>query len=231
MVSEVTEFKRRFIAAVGSSAVVVSVRVLYTLFQVPILLSFWNKDVYGSWIAMMAAIAYVSILDFGLPNVVTIRCARFSSAGDDRELANTIVTSAVLCLTAMVVSLAIGLLSVPWLSSVIHGFGGRGERYVIPLFFLYASAAMFSAHNLAVLRGCRRFSQSLLIDSATQITELAFNVIALVTLRDPVFSVIALIIARVAMNKHGLVWARHLSLFRSAMSLSCRASCSSRTRG
>lgn len=190
-------FRARLQAAISASVVAVAVRIFVTFVQVPVLLTFWTRETYGAWVAMMAALAYISLMDLGLSTTTMLQSAKAFEAEDFRMLRSTIKTSFSYCFCIVLVVMAMGLCLAPALTRTIGNFGGSDGYKIMLLFFTYGAATLLTSICIGALRGCGKYSETLLLESGIQLFEIALLFLAVRLLREPVYCIGALLLARV----------------------------------
>lgn len=76
---------------------------------VPIYLAFWGNQVYGEWLTLSAAVAYISMLDLGMQTYVVNRMNQYYSRGERREFLCTMQSA--LLFTTIVSGVGLALLA------------------------------------------------------------------------------------------------------------------------
>lgn len=74
------------------------------LVVVPVLLAAWGKQLYGEWLALSAAAAYLSVLDFGMQSYVVNRLNQCHALGEKEEYARILQSGIAFSLTVATVA-------------------------------------------------------------------------------------------------------------------------------
>lgn len=74
---------------------------------VPVYLAFWGNQVYGEWLTLSAAVAYISMLDLGMQTYVVNRMNQYYSRGEHEEFLRTMQSALLFTTIVFGVGLAV----------------------------------------------------------------------------------------------------------------------------
>ncbi len=175
---------RRF--ASGSAANLLSqlINTFGQLGLVPLFLAYWGNQLYGEWLTLSAAVAYVSVLDFGMQTYVVNRLNQAYTRGALQEY-TTILHSA-LVLTLAVFSIAgvgftVALYAVPldqWFSLIITP---RSTAALVGVLLMLQLVAAIPAGLIAgIYRTVGEYSRGVMVGNVQRLAMLALTALVVV---------------------------------------------------
>jgi O-antigen/teichoic acid export membrane protein len=158
---------------------------------VPLFLRMWGMEVYGDWLALSAAAAYLSMVDAGLQMYAVNLMNIYYSRREYNEF-HQVLHSALLLYLAMVsaaaVIVACGAVWVPWDGFLHLRLLGRTESGTIFLLVAFSAlAAIPVGLVLGVYRSIGEFARGQQIGNAMRLALLIATCAAIATDRGPLF--------------------------------------------
>ena len=146
--------RSRIARGIAASYVNTAVGIVCNLVLVPLYLRALGRDEYGLWMAVSGLVAYLTLLNLGMAQTISIQFARAVARKElpqaSRVLATGFWTYAGFAAVALTLLLAIG----PWLPWDIFVKGGPGLEQQITIVLLAAAAGFLVELPLGVFAAC-----------------------------------------------------------------------------
>lgn len=163
----------RLAAGAAGKGVTLAVSVAEQFLLVPVFLLFWGAELYGDWLALLAAAGFLVLLDLGLQtyyaNALQMSLARGDEAGFTRLLHQAFGAYGVI-LAVAVPAVFIAALLAPWGALLNLGAGAApGARAVLLLLALHMLITLPFGALVAIYRAQGRFATAIMVGNAAKL--------------------------------------------------------------
>ena len=160
---------RRIVAAMSAGAFGQAVTIAIQLFSLPLFLSRWSAETYGTWLLLTAMPAYLSMADAGIVATAGNRMT-MAMGRDEIEHADTIFHSAFAFVS--LACLGIALVLVPLALFVPYqGLSGFDQRAAVVALIFSVLLAIFSGLADAIFRATNRYALGMLLGNLIRVAE------------------------------------------------------------